>query len=81
VGAVKVPLRVKDPLRCGSCGGSAFLLENERDESEGRADIGVIHVTCCQCRSVSLIQASEPRIQIEWGEGAEGVICGGWGKK
>lgn len=58
------------PMACGNCGHGLFRMFY----TEPTVDVGLM-AECDKCKSVSTITASQPRVEIGWGEGAEGVLC------
>ena len=55
-------------FRCGDCGDSHFKLYGKK-ESEG------IFVECEKCKSVSVIEPSKPKLEINFGENSTGRIA------
>lgn len=55
------------PMRCGGCGSDEFKLFTE-DETKR------IAVECQGCKDVSLLTTSS-KLEIEWGEPSNGVLC------
>ena len=54
-------------------------LSNVRPEGTHRDWYERIDARCTGCGSVSVIKiCSNPYLTIGWGEGAQGILCGGW---
>ena len=53
-------------LRCGGCGNSETKLYIN-DEQE-------LFAECAKCKSVTTLTVS-PKIKLDWGEGADGILC------
>lgn len=57
------------PMACGNCGHGLFrFFYTEPTKDEG------LLAECAQCKSVSKITFSKPKLVIDWGEGAEGIL-------
>lgn len=58
-----------EKFRCGGCGKDKYeLYRKENDEK-------MILVECIECKSISEIRVTEPKLEITWGEPSGGRIC------
>ena len=56
-------------MMCGNCGGLNFKMYNVFTQ-----DLRLI-AECCECESTSIIKPSLVRIDIDWGENSDGILC------
>jgi hypothetical protein len=54
---------------CGGCGCQDYSLYHQE---ENRLDL---FAECQECKSITIISATLPIINLEWGEGADGMMC------
>ncbi len=62
-------------LSCGGCGGSRMKLYiPSKDDDSFPTEV---MAKCLKCRSKTIIrmEAPPPRMRVEWGPGATGVLC------
>lgn len=64
-------LVAEQPAMCGNCGGEHFTVKLTGSPDVYRA----IELTCVKCASTSVLRVTEPKIRVEWGDGAQGVVC------
>jgi hypothetical protein len=62
---------VKRQAMCGACGCETFKITLHG----GHPFHDQVDVQCAKCGSVSLLVPEKPRIRIDWGEHAEGVLA------
>jgi hypothetical protein len=60
-----------EAMMCGNCGHESFRMFCRKDDGY----LQQLFAECCSCKSVSVIEVDKPHIQINWGDGAEGVLC------
>jgi len=72
--------KIRDPLKCGECGGDTFKLQHVKSAGEVRFGgegaggiTGYIRVVCLKCNNVSSIKPAPARLIR-----SEGYLCGGW---
>jgi len=53
--------------RCGNCGNPTHNLYKRKNDD--------IIVECTECKSTSIISASQPKLNIEFGDDSEGRIA------
>lgn len=59
------------PMACGNCGHGLFRMYKKTDKQDNFK----IFAECESCKSTSVIQAAEPQLKIEFGEGSDGCLC------
>ena len=59
------------PMACGNCGHGLFRMYKKSDKQNGFRLIA----ECDSCKSTSVIEASKPQLQIEFGVGSSGCLC------
>ena len=68
--------KVRDPLKCGECGGHVFTLTHLKEKNAGRFtdgdSEGALLVQCTTCKKTTTIRPSLPTFAVE------GYLCGGW---
>lgn len=70
--------KVRDPLKCGECGGNVFTITHLKEKTAGRFTDGYaegsLEVQCTTCKRTTKIRPSLPTFAVE------GFLCGGWRK-
>lgn len=59
------------PMACGNCGHGMFRMYKKNDKQ----DDFKLFAECESCKSTSVIEASKPKLKIEFGEGSAGRLC------
>ena len=67
-----------EPMKCGHCGCATVELFATCAEND-RHKFTSITARCTECKSTTVFGVPSPVIVAEWGKGAEGVLCAGWG--
>lgn len=67
----------EETVRCGNCGGDTAKIDAVRF-GDGGVGFSKLILTCTSCAERSIIQVRPTRLEIEWGEGSNGVFCVGW---
>lgn len=57
-------------MACGNCGCRTFSVHGEDNHHAERIDI-----KCTDCGSTTVLTVEQPRITLDWGKGADGVLC------
>lgn len=58
-----------EQFRCGGCGNDTYKLYKKEDDEK------MILVECTECKSISEVGFTEPKLKIEWGHPSNGRIC------
>lgn len=65
---------MKDQLKCGACGNETFRLFGSK-YGDGVLGLEEMRTECTKCFSISHIKQAKPRMTIEWGTNAQGILC------
>ena len=57
-------------MACGNCGHGLFKMYSEPTNYDFKLIAG-----CDKCKSTSVITPTQPKLDIDWGEGADGCLC------
>lgn len=55
-------------LKCGGCACESFLMYRNKQTQE-------IVSECSGCRSTTIITVTQPKIELKWGEFADGILA------
>jgi len=58
-----------EKFRCGGCGNDTYLIFKQQDNETD------LFTKCIQCDSMTEITITKPRIELNWGIGADGMMC------